>query len=230
MAKPRKSGAVRGRGRARRKKKNIADSSPALLFGDIAIESGFLTPEQVDEAVRAQLDGDDPLPLGEILLRQGQLEPEKLRKVLEMQAERLRASAETTILNLGESLFGRKAIEMGLASEEAVDAAVREQTLRRGKGEQIRLGQILVDHDTLSPDQVREILQRQNREVLFCPACYSQYNILGFDPGWTFPCQSCKTELKVPTPNEDPFQTTSRFGTPHEGIDDGTEETTGPGD
>ena len=178
-------------------------AGPELLFGQIALLEGLVTEEQLAEAVEEQDTEGDPQQLGEILINKGYLIPAQLRQILEAQARRLSEHDGVTLDTLEESLFGKKAVRLGLATEQEVNAGLREHARRQGLGETVRLGQVLVETGSLTRSQVRRVLHRQRKEVLFCSACFVQYNIVGYEPGEVFRCKSCEGELEIPDPGQD---------------------------
>ena len=193
---------------------------PEILIGQIAISQGMVTEEQLAEVVEDQTGKGDPLQLGELLIQKGYLIPEQLRRVLEIQAGRLGEHDGVTLDTLEESLFGRKVVRLGLATEQEVNAALREHGSRHTAGASVRLGQILVEFGSLTPAQVRRVLHRQKKEILFCPACFVQYNIVGFRPGVSFRCKACTGELQVPETDQgapiDPETQIYELATPDE--------------
>jgi len=60
-----------------------------LLVGQIAVELGFLTREQLQECIDLQAGQVQPKPIGTLLLESGFLTQEKLAGVLEEQKRRL---------------------------------------------------------------------------------------------------------------------------------------------
>ncbi|MCZ6601702.1 MAG: protein kinase, partial [Planctomycetota bacterium] len=176
---------------------------PEILFGQIALSEGMLTDDQLQDAIKSQERSDDPQPMGEILLNKGYILPEQLRRILEIQARRLSEEDGITLETLEESLFGKKVVRLGLATEQEVNAGLREHARRRAAGERVRLGQVLIDTGGLTQGQIRRVLHRQRKEVLFCTRCYLQYNIVGFETGQEFTCKSCQEVLSIPDMDED---------------------------
>ncbi|MCZ6690412.1 MAG: protein kinase [Planctomycetota bacterium] len=162
----------------------------------------MITRDELDAALLDQISAKVPLALGEIFLSKGYLFPEQLKQILEIQARRLRDESGTTLMTIEESFFGKKVVELGLATDQLVNAGLAEQARRGERGETVRLGQVLVECGVLTAHQVRSVLHKQRKEVLFCPSCYVQYNIVGFDQGASFPCKTCGGELTLPDPSE----------------------------
>ncbi|MCZ6690797.1 MAG: protein kinase, partial [Planctomycetota bacterium] len=204
----------------------------AILFGDIALAEGVVTQAQIEEALRSEQDASDPRPLGEILLGKGYLDQDQLRCILEIQRSRLQQADPMTWQPLRDSLFGKKAIALGLATEKEVNDALRAQARSREGPERVRLGDVLVNNQVLTRGQVRKILKQQGKEVLFCPACLVQYNVGGFEPGRSFRCHSCGGRLKVFDPKLDAeaprSEGESRRAGPATGLGDGFGSETGP--
>ncbi|HYF01389.1 MAG TPA: hypothetical protein VEJ18_20875, partial [Planctomycetota bacterium] len=58
---------------------------PDLLFGVLALERGWVTREQVQEALAEQRSADLYVPLGEVLRRRGALSANQVRALLDDQ-------------------------------------------------------------------------------------------------------------------------------------------------
>jgi hypothetical protein len=140
----------------------------SLLLGRIAVEKGYLRPLDLDRCVRAQVG--DPLcrggrfmaPLGEILVSRGYLSDAQLGELLDEQRRRLDAPLPGNG-RVADALFGRQVVREGLASESAVNAALRLQAVMEeiGVGDVPRLGQLLVERGVLAAADVERLLARR---------------------------------------------------------------------
>jgi hypothetical protein len=139
-----------------------------LLLGRIAVEKGYLQPGDLDRCVRAQVGdprcrgGRFMAPLGEILVSRGYLSDAQLGDVLDEQRRRLEAPLPGDG-RVVDSLFGRRIVRERLASEAAVNAALRLQAVMEEVGVQPvpRLGQLLVERGCLSREDVERLLDRR---------------------------------------------------------------------
>jgi hypothetical protein len=145
-----------------------ASRATSLLLGRIAVEKGYLQPRDLDRCVREQVG--DPLcrggrfmaPLGEILVSRGYLSGAQLGEVLDEQRRRLDAPlpGEGRVEDV---LFGRRVVKERLASESAVNAALRLQAVMEELGVPSvpRLGQLLVERGCLDAEDVERLLARR---------------------------------------------------------------------
>ena len=150
-----------------------SDRVTSRLIGRIAVEKGYVRSGDLDRCVRAQVG--DPLhragrfiaPLGEILVSNGYLSGAQLAEVLDEQRRRLCARSASAA-RPEDALFGRLVVKEGLASREAVDAALRFQAVMEelGMKDIPRLGQVLVERGALTASDVDRIVARQSRALL----------------------------------------------------------------
>lgn len=173
-------------------------SKEEILFGKIAVESGFLTQEQVDSAVAVQESSNYARPLGVILVEQGYLTDEELAKVLDLQMQNLQAPVEHSREKKEDAIFGKLVVKRTPATSEDVNRALRYQASLERKGIFRRLGQILVELGLLEPGQVQSMLEYQRTQILVCDTCFAQFNIRDYAPGRRYRCKRCGTILAVP--------------------------------
>ncbi|MHC4605655.1 MAG: serine/threonine-protein kinase [Planctomycetota bacterium] len=94
--------------------------------------------------------------------------------------------------------LGELAQQHGLATEDQVNEAVETQYRLRRTGIRKRLGLILVEEGILSNDEVLSLLAKQNKTVLACLGCGTQWNVKGHDSAQTYLCGSCGSPLAQP--------------------------------
>jgi tRNA A-37 threonylcarbamoyl transferase component Bud32 len=73
--------------------------------------------------------------------------------------------------------FGKRVVELGLATPPQVVASLRLQAERAGAGIHQNLGQILVEQGVLTYQQVRDVLAEEFYAILECPSCKERYNV-----------------------------------------------------
>ncbi len=112
-------------------------------LGTMLLREGLITPEQLEEALRAQKDGRKKT-IGEILVEQNQVGADTVARAVERQKRHR--------LRIGELLM-----EAGLATEEEVNAALDEQRNHRDR----RLGEILVDMNIVSEFAMTSMLAKK---------------------------------------------------------------------
>ncbi len=119
-----------------------------LLFGEFLLSSGVITPNQLKEAIHIQID-------------QNQLFGELAQKVQKMTGEQVvqvvRALHDDNPEGFGRLRFGEAAAKLGYITIEDIAVIVDMQAKSKK-----RLGEILVDMGTLTPDECRVQLQKYN--------------------------------------------------------------------
>jgi hypothetical protein len=169
-----------------------------LLFGRIALRKGFITEEQLREAIEMQKEGEGPRLLGLILRDRGYINREQLREVLEYQKKHLRRPATDPEEQKADIAFGFIAVKKKFTTLDRVYECVREQAKAAKLGLFFRLGEVFVKKGYLTPEQVKDILAHQNRTILECVGCATRFNVIGYTPDRTVKCTKCGRRLEVP--------------------------------
>lgn len=113
-----------------------------LQLGDILVQEGWITQDQLDEAIAAQKETRDYKPLGEICVERNWISKNELKKILRQHRISIR---------LGDLLTN-----LGLVTEEQVTLALEAQN---GSGK--KLGQLLLDKGFISEDTLTTALSLQ---------------------------------------------------------------------
>ena len=148
-----------------------------ILIGRIAVQRGFLTPADLDRAVEIQAKTDPRRPLGEILVEHGMLTRGQVASLLTHQGVTLDRPDTILPRKKGESLFGRLALKAGFCSESQLNDALRLQAQDEESGNFRQLGDILVEQGWMSPADVRQVLEQQQRSLLWCQKCGAVFNV-----------------------------------------------------
>src|SRR5262249_7373867 len=142
-----------------RLKQMLAGRGPRLRaagprrLGAYAVEQGFLTVDQLDEALweqRQRRRRGDLVLLGDILLQRGWLTPHPRARVLVSQQEAQGAASRTRPRFLGEYLLADATI-----TSLQLEAALEEQARMRLAGHQLPLGIILVRSGAISLETLK---------------------------------------------------------------------------
>ena len=165
-----------------------------LLIGQIAMDLGFVTREQLQECIDLQAGQVQPRPVGTLLVESGFLSQEQLRKVMEEQQKRLQESLPYAPAQRGAVAFGRLLIERGLVKPEHVNEALRAQQDLADRGIRKRLGELLVEAEHLAPEVVPEILKAQGKVLMGCTFCGAHVNVLE-TIAEGYPCRKCGMPL-----------------------------------
>lgn len=163
------------------------------LIGRIALEAGFINPEQLERCLALQAADRPPRPLGRLLLETRSLTEEHLAEVLRIQKSRFERVAADPARG---GLFGQLAVRLGYLKPEQLHDALRDQQASGRAGTSLQLGQVLLRRKMLTADQFLDLLRRQAREVVRCPACQAFYDLTGRGPVEPFLCTSCQAVVR----------------------------------
>ncbi|MCR4317243.1 MAG: protein kinase [Planctomycetes bacterium] len=167
-----------------------------LFFGKVAVELGYVSQQDVDDAIGHQDEGD-LRSLGEILQETAGLSPEKENEVIRKQQENRASFTDAKKFVREDKLFGQILTDCGIVDQRGLNLALRRQAEHLEAGRKVRLGEILHEAGLLSSAALRKALELQDKFILKCPRCRAQYNIYG-KAGKTSHCVRCKSELRVP--------------------------------
>lgn len=188
-------------------------ASGELLFGKIAVSRGFCTQAQIDECLRLQLQMQTPHQpspkLGQLLVDRGFLTREQLDQVLALQKQNLDLVDPVVKKRKESVLFGRLVVREGLLPETDVNECLR---LQAQPGESRSLGEIMVAQGKLSAEQVKELLGKQSKRIMSCPACRLSFTVLSLSEGKKVACPKCKGPLNESKPTES-VRTDAEFAT-----------------
>jgi hypothetical protein len=164
------------------------------LLGQIALQEGVVTPDQLEECVRLQSAGGGK-SLGAMLVEKGYLTTAKLEELTALQQRRFESIGADPQKG---GLFGQLAVRHGYLSPSQLAEGLREQASLSQGGSSLMLGQILLKKGALSVDHFLEILRLQKKEVVKCPACGAFFDVRAIPKASTFLCSSCSTVVRIP--------------------------------
>jgi hypothetical protein len=159
------------------------------LVGQIALEEGFITPEQLERCAAIQAGETPPRPLGRILLETGCLSEERLADVVRIQSARFERLAADPAQG---GLLGQLALRLGYVTPEQLHEGLRDQQASGRAGSSLLLGQALLRRKTLTTEKFLDLLRRQEKEVVCCPVCQAFYDLTGKGGETPFLCGSCQ--------------------------------------
>jgi len=172
-------------------------ASGELLFGKIALSEGFCTQAQIDECTRLQLQlqsPHQPAPrLGDLLMEKGYLTAIQNARILEIQQKNMDLVDPLVKKRKESVLFGKLAVKLGLVTADEVNECLR---IQAEPGESRSLGEILVAKGYLTAIQVKDILEKQLKKIMSCPACKLSFTVLTLSEGKRIDCPKCKGPLK----------------------------------
>ena len=147
----------------------------------IAVQKKYLTGTQLCVCIESRRSSS--IPLDRIFVEQGFLTPQE--------ADELRALTEDATPSAPP--FGELLIQRGLASDTQVLDAYAVKTRLAVQNVHRYLGEILVERQVISPDQVTELLAQQGKRVVECHGCGYRFNA-AHNEG--FECPECGRRLE----------------------------------
>jgi predicted RNA-binding Zn-ribbon protein involved in translation (DUF1610 family) len=180
----------------------VASKHDALL-GQIAVEMGMITEEQLAACCKEQeatRRGTGPRPLGEILLEKGLVRKKDMEALIEEQNRRVRSLDRYQKIQKVEYLFGQLLVKNNLATQLQINKCLEIQVKMAEKGDSKipRLGELLVEHGFVDKKTVEQVLKMQDKDVLTCPACGKQLNVVSSEEGKTYRCPGCGAGMVRP--------------------------------
>lgn len=129
-------------------------------IGEYLLREGIITREQLDTALseqkRRQTHSGEQIAVGDILIEYGWLTPHQLVASLMVQQQHKLQHARQPPQRLGEYL-----VSSGLISHELLAAVLTEQMVRRRGGDNILLGELLLQGGYVTTDVLNRILDEQ---------------------------------------------------------------------
>lgn len=167
------------------------------LFGQVAVELGFIDDVCLEECLALQRSNEFGWSLGLVMIEEGVLEPEQVNEILGEQRRR-RNSGNGDAASASASLFGRILIQRGMVAEADLEGVCTDQKEFRARGYRFRLGQLLQNKGLISAAQMNEVLGLQEKELAVCPRCLVAFNFSFADQSSRENCNSCGGELVRP--------------------------------
>ncbi|HLY75472.1 MAG TPA: hypothetical protein VKU80_15225 [Planctomycetota bacterium] len=180
-----------------------------LLFGKIAVNRKYCTPEEIEKGLSIQARSPDPLPLGHILVNEGFITEEQHSEILVIQRRNLSAVDPVQRASKESILLGKLAVRERFVTERDVNTCLR---LQAQKGEKRSLGEIMVAQGYLASKQLGVLLALQQKKIMSCPACRLSYTVLTISQGKTILCPRCRAALQEGKPT-DSVRTDAMFDT-----------------
>ncbi|PCJ52596.1 MAG: hypothetical protein COA79_23615 [Planctomycetota bacterium] len=164
-----------------------------LLLGNLAVEKDFISQDQLDIALKDQID--DASQLGEILVKREWITDLDLIVLVKIH--------EQKVLFHDEIQFGHLLVVNKFATSSEVDLALQEQKSDPSKlvGD-ILIGKSIINHKqcvSILKSQKRLFLKReaQKQTVVECPVCDLVYNLRDQDRYRKIRCKGCEAIFEV---------------------------------
>lgn len=165
------------------------------LVGQIALQEGYVTPDQLEECLKMQESAKEPRPLGELLFEKGFLSREELDAVVKIQKTKFDTLSADKQRG---GLFGQIAVRMGYVAAPHLNECLREQAKQRREGTSLQLGQLLLKKKYLTSERFLAVMRAQKKQVVKCPGCDTFYDVKERPGELKFACSNCNTVVEVP--------------------------------
>ena len=128
-------------------------------FGDIALERGFITKEQLDMALKIQTDEDlskvEHRPIGRIMLNEGFITLQQIGDILKSIDKLHEEETDKT--------FGDIALKKGFITKDQLELALKIQIDEYGlTGNRRSIGRILLNEGMITLQQIGEVLKTKD--------------------------------------------------------------------
>jgi signal transduction histidine kinase len=176
-----------------------AAAQDEILFGRIAVLMGFLTEEQLADALTVQ-GGPASFRrrMGEILVERGHLTENQVDEILRSQQDSFaRPHTRLVAHNRGEALLGRLAVKRGHLTEEQLNEGLRIQALLREGNMNVSLGQILMEQGFVRLEAIMELLALQGLQIGSCASCGGRFNVEHATGDVGPACPRCSHPLEI---------------------------------
>jgi hypothetical protein len=143
----------------------LTNEAPRQLgrLGDYLCAQGLITEATLVAALAEQqrrIQEGRPIALGDLLVGQGQLSTQALLTVLMLQ----QLDHQSGAMSSAASRLGELLVQTGLISAEQLETALILQAQARQRGEDLRLGQILISAGVLTDTDLASTLAHQQRK------------------------------------------------------------------
>jgi hypothetical protein len=149
-----------------------------LLIGQIALERGWLTQDQLRQCLDLQAGQPNPKSVGALLVELRFLTEAQITQLCDEQKRRLAEEMATAPASKDELAFGRLLVKGGHATEAQVNEALRAQQDLAERNVRKRLGELLVETGRVTPDVVRSVLKQQGKALMSCTFCGRHMNVV----------------------------------------------------
>ncbi|MBI2921163.1 MAG: protein kinase [Planctomycetes bacterium] len=174
-------------------------TSEDILLGRIALSSGLITRERLDECIHILEQTAGPATLGDIFVERGYITENQLNNLrgLAGRDDPARTTPPAPAGMTESAFFGKLAIQEGLVSAEQVFECLESQVDLEKGGKSRQLGEIMVEKGYLKLGDVSRLLKLQKKVVMRCPNCGASYTVSDELARRPLSCQKCRAPLEV---------------------------------
>jgi hypothetical protein len=131
-------------------------------FGKVALRKGFITKEQLEEALKTQSDEDSSninhRPIGRILLNKGFITLQQVSEILKSMDKLYEEKIDRN--------FGDVAIERGFITKDQLELALKIQIDEYSStGIRRAIGRILLNEGIITMQQIGEVLKSKDKRL-----------------------------------------------------------------
>lgn len=166
------------------------------VFGNLIVHLDLATQEQVNKCLKMPKAGSGRKSLGSIMVAKGCITPEQHQIVTNIQKRNVETQAIQYHRIKEDHIFGRLTVQLGFAQESQVDECLGMQTMQEDYF--LRLSDLMLTKGYLTQKQIQQTLDYQARQIITCPDCKTEYNVMLFKPDAKFLCYKCEQKLTVP--------------------------------
>lgn len=150
-------------------------SGATLLFLRVAVQSGYVTKEQVNRVVQVQSERSEdgrPTTIPDILLEEGMLRPAQIQALVK--------AVRYMEIRAEDKIFGRLARQNGFVQDDDLERGLSLQKSRYEKTRAVpaSLGDILIEQGVMTRQQVDSIRTAQNRMRHMTPSMNEEFSAL----------------------------------------------------
>ena len=177
------------------------------IVGKVCVERGWVSHDQLVDCLRqVATTMDTPSPestrsrLSDMLIARGLVTEAQMTSLREEVSRILAADSAFTVVRRGDTSLGQILVGAGACSKEQVIEALSIQQHLADKGGPVpRLGEILMQRGQVTFTAIEQALESQNdKTVLHCVSCRSQYAVLDFSAKKKYLCKKCAGSLLPP--------------------------------
>lgn len=175
----------------------LLQAARLTLFGEIARMTGAASEAQIRQAASLQrrIDGRRRR-LGEIMIDRGFISRQEVKELLRLQKIHMDRPHLRLPSSMNRGLFGRIALNYTYLAPEQLHRCLALQQAAREEGEDVRLGQVMVDRGLMDPADVLKLISIQQLKLAGCPGCARRYNIPRRGGRLEMHCPECGAKLQ----------------------------------
>ena len=176
-------------------------SGNEILFGRIAVHSGLISMDQLDDCLGLQRARAPSKHVGQIMIERGLIDDVQARAILAAQRRRLHRGSSPDGASR-ESELAERLLADGTLDRETLDRARKAQGAMQERGLLPSLGDILVQLGAVGLGRLGEAMSKIGRKALLCSSCGKKYRAFGYHAGIDARCRKCggKLEPREETP------------------------------